>query len=42
MKSLHLEAAEAKVGWNKSEEENARLRKENAELKTLLKQGARV
>ena len=32
MKSLRLEAAEAKVGWDRSEEENA-------ELKTLLKQG---
>ena len=30
MESLRLEAVEAKVGWDKSEEENAGLRRENA------------
>ena len=39
LKSTRLEAAESKVGWDKSEEENAGLRRENAELKALLKQG---
>ena len=30
MESLRLDAAESKTGWDKSEEENARLRQENA------------
>ena len=36
---MHLEAVESKVGWDKHEEEGARLRQENVELKTPPKQG---